>query len=204
VLLLACGAAMAVADETTDATVRTQFGTERGAQLALTKIINEFDAAVPALTPEQQEYVNREETFRLGPGSVGAGGTYGDRVNAYSNSKEFRLWRAHSDLERLRANLAGVKHLAGRPERFALWSDIVVQMSFPSGLEVALRELRRMGVLDKLALGPAQGVSWLRGPSEGDVQLLWPFWAETMWASWCYEGIADATGASKSLVKHPR
>lgn len=201
-LLLASGAA--VADETIDAEVGARFRTEQGAQSSLTKVISTFDAALPALTLEQQEYVRREEAFRTGPGSVGTGGTYGERVNTYSNSKEYRLWTARTYLERLRTDLASVKLLAGRPERFAFWSDIVVHMSFPSSMEVALRELRRMGVVDKGALTPTQGVLWLRGPSEGDVEILFPFWAETMWASWCYEGVADATGMSKLALKHPR
>jgi hypothetical protein len=195
VLLLACGAAMAVADDTADA----QFRTERGAQIALTKIINSFDAALPALTPEQEEYVRREEAFVAGPGSTG-----GERVKAYANSKELYLAVAANATSRLRKNVATVKSLAGRPERFAIWSDIVMQLSHPGPLENALHRLHELGVIDKSALGSDQGILWLRGPSEGDVQLLWPFWAETMWASWCYEGIADATGASKSLVKHPR
>jgi hypothetical protein len=197
-LILAFGTAQAAAEEPVVA-LEPQFMTERGAQIALTKILDAIDAAVPALTPEQQEYVNREEAFRSGPGRVALGETYGARVDAFTTTKEFRLWRVHDDLQRLRTNLTDAKQLAGRPERFAVWSDIVVQMSFPSGLEVALRELHRMGVVDKNALGPAQGVSWLHGPLEGEVQILWPFWAETMWVGWCHEGILDATGASKLL-----
>lgn len=173
--------------------------TERGAQIALTKAIDTIEAAIPALTPEQQEYVDREGAFSKGLGKVALGESYGTRVNAYSSSKEFRLWNVHLSLKRLRSNLASVRQLAGRPERFALWSDIVVQMSFPSSVEVAIRELHRMGVIDKNAFGATQGVSWLRGSLEGDVQMLWPFWAETMWAGWCYEGIADATVESKVL-----
>src|ERR1039458_6458987 len=198
-LFLACGPAQAVADETSDVVLSNKFGTERGAQIAITKFINEFEAALPALTPEQQEYIKREEAFKAGPGSVGIGGTFGERVNAYMNGKEFRLWRAHSDLEQLRGNLEGVKLLTDRPERFAFWSAIIVQMSFPSGMEVALQELHRMGVLDKNALGRGQGVNWLGGPSEGVAQILWPFWAGTMWASWCYQGIFDATGATQAI-----
>jgi len=201
-LLLVCGTTMA--DETTNFMTSTQFATEHGAQIALTKIINAIAAAVPALTPEQKEYVRREEAFQLGPGRVGVGDSYGERVNAYTNSKEFRLWSVHHYLERLRTDLGGVKLLAGRPARFALWSDIVVQMSSPSALEVALTELSRMRVISKAALGQEDGVNWLLGPQEGTVQILWPFAAETMWTQWCYDGVADATGASKLLVRHVR
>ena len=31
------------------------------------------------------------------------------------------------------------------------------------------------------------------------MQILWPFFADTMWAAWCYAGVQDATGASKLL-----
>jgi hypothetical protein len=203
-LLLACGAAQVAAEESV-ITLETQFMTERGAQIALTKIVGAIDAAVPALTPEQQAYVNREEAFRNGPGDVGIGGTLGNRVSAYIASRELSLWVAHQELERLRNDLAGVKSLAGRPERFALWSDIVVQMSHPGPLENSLNKLRGVGLVDKNSLGVAQGVTWLSGSREGEVQIVWPFWAETMWASWCYEGIADATGASKVLkLKRPQ
>jgi hypothetical protein len=204
-LLLACVPAMAVADAVADAIYSQQFSTERGTLTALAKALDGFDAAMPALTPEQQEYVKGEEAFRLAEaGQLGIGGTPGNRVTAYTNSKEFYLSIAHNSIKELRHDLVTVKALAGKPERFALWSNIVVRMSFPSALENAVSRLRKMGVISANDLGLAQGVSWGGSPSADQAQVIWPFWAETMWVSWCYDGVVSATGASKLLVRHPR
>jgi hypothetical protein len=51
------------------------------------------------------------------PSDAAVGETYGARVNAFSSAKVVRLWSVHLNLKRLRANVAGVKQLAGRPER---------------------------------------------------------------------------------------
>ena len=144
--------------------------TEREALIAITKMVDAIDAADPALTPEQQAYVDREEAFRKGPGAVPPGERYRARVNAFGSTRRLGYGQLNTP-EPTRSDLSNVKQLAGRPERFAVWSDIAVRMSFPGGLELALSELHRMGVVDKEALGRAQGLvaSWLEGRRSADI-----------------------------------
>ena len=169
---------------------------EPTAQTALEAIIEKLEAAIPPLTPQQQQYVSDEEAFahRKVPAGTPIPKATQERFMSYMNSREKWISEARVHLEQIRHDLKGVRSLASLSGRFAFWSDIAMQMSNSGDLAADLSMLHRLGVVNTEQFGIEQGVNWLAGQSEGRVQLLWPFLAERMWNTWLYDDLAKATG----------
>jgi hypothetical protein len=184
VLFLLAGISTSIADQPI-ARLNAAVDTEAGAEAVLERTIMRIEAAVPALTPEEQRYVRQETEFAdaMGKQAGGIGSTYtSERVNAFLTTKQFYEWEVHREMVGLREDLDTVHKIRSSDARFALWAFIVMRLlSTNEATENALNGLSRLGVINRSDLGPAEGVSWLAGTAEGRVQLYWSRWADTMW-----------------------
>ena len=168
------------------------FSTEAQAIAALERVLRRVDSAIPTLTPDQHAYLKREqayvdETFDPRNGAD----TPNNRRDAFYFSKEYRLQRARMDLGMLQRALQRVNEARGKQYRFVAWTEIVVALGRVQQWESSLEGLLSHGALSKSDLGVAEGVNWLAGPSDGQVQMLWGFWADVMWDQFVHDGLTD-------------
>lgn len=193
-LLLPLMLGQAYAEESAWQRMDTKVTTEAGALAVVERIVSKMEAAIPALTPEDQHYVAQERAFADQLGKTSGRAYTSERVNAFESSQPFYEWVAHQQLDHLREDVNLIHALHSSNQRFAVWADVIISLSHVEPMQNALAGLHRLGVISPSDVGEPEAVSWLRGPSEGKVQILWPLLAETMWVGWGQAGLGRAVG----------
>jgi len=180
-----------------------QMTAEQSARAALEAIIERMQSSIPTLTARQEQYVRGEEAFSKQTVPAGQPLPEGtrERVMTYMSSPEYWIWHSRADLDRISQDLKNIKSRANQPARFAFWCDIAMQMSNSGNLAAEISMLRRLGLITTKSFGIDEGINWLTGPSDGKVQLLWPFLAQKMWSTWLYHDLSVETGASTEATQ---
>jgi hypothetical protein len=119
----------ALAAEPSGESVYAAIDTKAGADAFLDRLITSVEAAVSALTPEEQRYVHDELSF-ANELSTKSGGSYSsERVHAFYESKPFYEWAVHREMTGIRQTLDMLHSIRTSDARFALWAEIVVALS---------------------------------------------------------------------------
>lgn len=157
---------------------KSPFSDKESSLVKISKIFTKLDSVIPKLTPAEEKWVIQEKL------AANNGQSEGARLTSFMQSRENSIYVLRGKITEVTNMVQAIKSAqkeANSAKETLCWAFLV--QALQDDIKRELELLAAKGIVTKTDLNVEMGFNWLTGTSSGEVQLIWGWWARTMWNS---------------------